>query len=148
MRVVLRADLANVGKRGDIVEVADGFARNYLVPKGTAIMATPGVTAQAAAMRRSRDTRDARDREGAETVARQLVPAIIRIRARSGADGRLFGSVTAGDVVQSVSDQVGVELDRRRLALAEPIKALGIHEVPVKLHSEVEFRITVEVVPA
>lgn len=148
MRVVLRADLASVGKRGDIVEVADGFARNYLVPKGTAMMATPGVTAQAAAMRRSRDTRDVRDREGAETVARQLVPAVIRIRARSGADGRLFGSVTAGDVVQSVSDQVGIELDRRRLALAEPIKALGIHEIPVKLHSEVEFRITVEVAPA
>ncbi len=148
MRIVLRADLASVGKRGDIVEVADGFARNYLVPKGAAMVATPGVTAQAAAMRKSRDTRDARDREGAETVARQLVPAVIRIKARSGADGRLFGSVTAADVIQSVSDQVGIELDRRRLALAEPIKALGVHEIPVKLHSDVEFRVTVEVVPA
>lgn len=148
MRVVLRADLASVGKRGDIVEVSDGFARNYLVPRGAAIMATPGVTAQAASMRRSRDTRDARDRESAEVVARQLVPAVIRIQARSGPEGRLFGSVTAADVVQAVSDQVGIELDRRRLALEDPIKALGVHEVPVKLHSDVEFRVTVEVVSA
>ncbi len=148
MRVVLRADLPSVGKRGDIVEVADGFARNYLVPKGAAMAATPGVVAQAAAMRRSRDTRDARDREGAEAVARQLVPVLVRVQARAGPDGRLFGSVTAGDVVQAVGDQVGIELDRRRLDLEEPIKALGVHEIPVKLHSEVEFRITVEVVPA
>ena len=146
MRVVLRADVDNVGKKGDILDVADGFARNFLIPKGHAIKATEGVVAQAAAMRRSRDIKDARDRGAAETVARTLVPAVIRITARSGSEGRLFGSVTAADVVDAVREQTGVELDRRRLHLDEPIKSLGTHEVPVKLHNEVEFRVTVEVV--
>jgi large subunit ribosomal protein L9 len=146
MRIVLRTDLANLGKRGDICEVADGYARNYLLPKGHAIIASPGVEAQATSMRRSRDLRDAKDREAAETVARRLVAAVIRINARAGAEGRLFGSVTAHDVAQAVAEQTGVELDRRRLRLDEPIKSLGTHEVPVKLHSDVEFRVTVEVV--
>jgi large subunit ribosomal protein L9 len=148
MRVVLRADVSGVGKRGDIVEVADGYARNFLVPKGQAMRATPGVTAQASAMRKARDVQDARQREGAETVARQLVPTTIRIPVRAGSEGRLFGSVTAADVAQAVTEQVGVELDRRRLVLDEPIKTLGVHEVAVKLHSDVEFQLTVEVVSA
>ncbi len=146
MRVVLRTDLAPLGKRGDIRDVADGYARNYLLPKGHAIMATPGVTAQANSMRKSRDLRDAKDREGAETVARTLVPMVIRIPARAGTEGKLFGSVTAQDVADAVAAQAKVHLDRRKLHLDEPIKSLGTHEVPVKLHSEVEFRVTVEVV--
>src|ERR1700736_2646154 len=148
MRIVLRTDLANLGKRGDICEVADGYARNYLLPKGHAIVATPGVETQATAMRRSRDLRDARDRESAETIARRLVPAVIRITARAGSEGKLFGSVTAADVTQAVAEQTGVELDRRRLRLDEPIKSVGTHEVPVKLHNDVEFRVTVEVAKA
>jgi large subunit ribosomal protein L9 len=146
MRVVLRSDLDHVGKRGDIVEVADGYARNFLLPKGHAIMATKGVTAQANSMRRARDLKDARDRESAEQVARALVPLVFRIPARSGPGGRLFGSITAADVTDAVAEQSNVTLDRRRLHLDEPIKTLGTHEVPVKLHSEVEFRVTVEVV--
>lgn len=145
MRVVLRTDLDNLGKRGDIREVADGYARNYLLPKGHAIVAGKGVDGQANAMRRARDKRDARDREAAESVARTLVPAVIRIPARAGAEGKLFGSVTAADVVEAVEAQTGVTLDRRRLHLEEPIKTLGTHEVPVKLHADVEFRITVEI---
>lgn len=148
MRVVLRSDLADLGKRGDICEVADGYARNFLLPKGHAIKATAGVTSQANAMRRSRDLRDARDREAAETVARTLVPVVIRIKARAGAGDKLFGSVTSADVVEAVEDQTGVNLDRRRLHMAEPIKTLGTHEIPVKLHSDVEFRVTVEVAKA
>jgi large subunit ribosomal protein L9 len=148
MRIVLRSDVVNVGKRGDICDVADGFARNFLLPKGHAIKATEGVVAQAASMRKARDVKDARDREAAEMVARKLVPAVIRIPARAGVEGRLFGSVTAGDVVDAVTAQTGVALDRRRLHLDEPIKSVGTHEVPVKLHSDVEFRVTVEVVPS
>ncbi|HEX6395593.1 MAG TPA: 50S ribosomal protein L9 [Acidimicrobiales bacterium] len=148
MRVVLRSDIDNVGKRGDIVDVADGFARNYLLPKGHAIVATNGVTAQANAMRRARDLKDAKDRESAELVARTLVPMVIRIPAKVGAGGRLFGSVTAADVVDAVATQTKVNLDRRKLHLEEPIKSAGTHEVPVKLHSDVEFRVTVEVVPS
>jgi large subunit ribosomal protein L9 len=147
MRVVLRSDVDHVGKRGDIVDVADGFARNYLLPKGHAIVATNGVTAQANAMRRARDLRDAKDREAAELVARTLVPIVIRIPARVGSGGRLFGSVTAADVVDAVATQAKVNLDRRKIHLDEPIKSAGTHEVPVKLHSDVEFRVTVEVVP-
>lgn len=146
MRVVLRTDLANLGKRGDICDVADGYARNYLLPKGHAIRATTGVTSQANAMRKSRDLRDARDREAAEVVARTLVPAVIRIPARAGSGDKLFGSVTTSDVVAAVEDQTNVVLDRRRLHLDDPIKSLGTHEIPVKLHSDVEFRVTVEVV--
>ena len=148
MKVVLRADVANVGKKGDILDVADGHARNYLLPRGLAMKASSGVEAQAAAMRRSRDVKDARDREAAETVARTLVPAVIRISAKAGTEGKLFGSVTAADVVEAVAAQTKVELDRRRLHLDEPIKTLGTHGVPVKLHSDVEFQVTVEVVPA
>jgi large subunit ribosomal protein L9 len=146
MKVVLRADVSGLGKRGDIVEVADGYARNYLVPGGSAMVANAGVTAQAAAMRRARDLKDTRDREGAEAVARQLVPLVIRVEARAGAEGKLFGSVTTSDVAEAVAAQSGVELDRRRVALEDPIRSLGTHEVPIKLHPDVEFRVTVEVV--
>jgi len=146
MRVVLRTDVAGVGKKGDILAVADGFARNFLVPKGRAIVATPGVQAQADAMRRSRDVKDARDRVGAEAVARKLVPLVIRIPAKAGREGRLFGSVTAADVAEAVAAQAHVDLDRRKMHIDEPIRTLGSHEVPVKLHTDVEFRLNVEVV--
>jgi large subunit ribosomal protein L9 len=148
MRVVLRTDLDQVGKRGDIIDVADGYARNFLLPKGHAIAATAGVSAQANAMRRSRDLRDAKDREAAEIVARKLVPMVIRIPARAGSgdQAKLFGSITASDIAAAVAEQAKVTIDRRRLHLDEPIKSLGLHEVPVKLHSDVEFRVTVDVV--
>jgi large subunit ribosomal protein L9 len=148
MRVVLRTDVGQVGKRGDIVDVSDGYARNFLLPKGHAIQATKGVTAQAGAMRRARDLKDARDREAAELVARTLVPKVIRITARAGPGERakLFGSITSADVVEAVAEQARVTLDRRRLHLDEPIKTLGTHEIPVKLHSDVEFPITIDVV--
>lgn len=148
MRIVLRSDLDKVGKRGDIVDVADGYARNYLLPKGYAIKATKGITAQATSMRQARDLKDAKDREAAELVARKLVPMVIRIPARAGSgnQAKLFGSITAGDIAEAVEEQAKVTLDRRRLHLDEPLKSLGVHEVPVKLHSDVEFRVTVEVV--
>ena len=146
MRIVLRTDVEGVGKKGDILDVADGFARNFLIPKGRAIKATPGVQAQADAMRRSRDLKDAKDRESAEVVARTLVPMVIRIPARAGVEGKLFGSVTATDVIAAVAQQSGVELDRKRLHLDEPIKTLGTHHVPVRLHADVQFPVTVEVI--
>ncbi len=146
MRVVLRTDVEGVGKKGDILDVADGFARNFLIPRGRAIKATPGVEAQATAMRRSLDLKDAKDREGAETVARTLVPLVIKITARAGTEGRLFGSITAQDVVDAVSTQAGVDLDRRKLHLDEPIKTVGTHQIPVRLHPEVQFPVPIEVV--
>ena len=145
VKVILRSDVAKVGKKGDVVDVSPGFARNYLVAKGMAMPASEGAIAQGAAMRRARDVRDAKDRESAEQVARVLVSKVIRIPAKAGTEGRLFGSVTVADVVAAVEAQSGIVLDRRRIAL-DPIKTLGVHEIPVKLHSEVEFRITAEVV--
>ena len=146
MKVVLRSDVDNVGKKGDIVDVSAGFGRNYLLRRGLAFTATEGATAQATAMRRSRDLNDAKERSAGEEVARVLVPKVITITAKAGTEGRLFGSVTSADVVDAIAAQAGIELDRRKLHLAEPIKTLGTHEVPARLHPDVEFAITVEVV--
>ena len=147
MRVILRDDVAAVGHKGDVVDVADGFARNFLVPKGLAMAASPGALAQASAMREARAKKQARNREAAEQVAKQLTSAVVSVPAKAGADGRLFGAVTPADLVAAVLAQTGVELDRRRVQPSEPIKALGAHEVPVRLHPEVEARVRLEVVP-
>jgi large subunit ribosomal protein L9 len=146
VRVILRQDVDTVGKRGDIVDVTDGYARNFLMPRGLALKATAGATAQAASMRRARDVKDARDRGAAEEIATRLVPAVITVKAKAGSEGRLFGSVTAADVAEAVQTQTGIELERRRLHLDEPIKSIGTHQVTVKLHADVEFPVTVEVV--
>jgi len=148
VKVILRSDVNDVGKKGDIVEVADGFARNYLVPKGFALKATNGNIQQAASMRRARDIRDAKDRGAAEEIAQKLVPKVITVKAKAGSEGRLFGSVTSADVAMAVEEQTGIELDRRKLHLDEPIKSVGTHHVSTRLHSDVEFVITVEVVGA
>jgi large subunit ribosomal protein L9 len=146
VKLVLRTDVDQVGKKGDIVDVADGYGRNFLVPKGLAFLATDGVADQASRMRRGRDQRDAADRAAAEEIARKLVPQVVTIAHRAGGEGKLFGSVTAAEVAEAVTAQTGIEIDRRKLHLDEPIKSVGTHLVPAKLHGEVEFPITVEVV--
>jgi large subunit ribosomal protein L9 len=145
MKLLLRSDVEGVGKRGDVVEVADGFARNYLVPKGFAIKATVGGQAQAEAMRRSRDTKDAVARAAAEEVAKTLVPAVITVTSRASGEGKLFGSVATTEVLEAVTTQTGIELERKHIVLDEPIKTTGTHHVTAKLHPEVQFQITVEV---
>lgn len=146
MKIVLRNDVENVGKQGDLIEVADGYARNFLVPRGLAIVATKGAVKQAQAMQRAREVREARERETAEEIAGRLRSQNIRVTARAGEAGKLFGSVTAGDVADAVHQQLGVELDRRRLELAEPIRELGPHEVSLHIHEGVEatFNVVVE----
>lgn len=146
MRVILRTDVSDLGKRGDILDVADGFARNYLVPKGLAMRATEGANTQAASMRRARDLRDAHDRAAAEEVATTLVSKVVTVSARAGSEGKLFGSITSSDIVTAIEAQTSVQIDRRKLMLAEPIKSLGTHVVPVKLHADVEFPVTIDVV--
>lgn len=145
MKLILKADIDGVGHRGDIVEVADGYGRNYLVPKGMAMMATRGAEAQAASMRRARDAKDAVDREAAEEVAKSLVATTITITAKAGPEGKLFGSVTAADIVSAVKEQSGVGLARKQLQLDEPIKDVGTHQVFAKLHADVAFPLTIEV---
>ncbi|MCX7619645.1 MAG: 50S ribosomal protein L9 [Acidimicrobiales bacterium] len=145
MRLLLRTDVDGLGKRGDLVDVADGYARNFLVPKGLAIKATPGVEAQAESMRRARMLKDAADRAAAEEIAKQLVPLTITITARAGKEGKLFGSVTTADIAEAVQDQARVGIDKRHLVLPEPIKQTGTHMVTAKLHTDVEFQFAVEV---
>ena len=148
MKVVLRSDVEGVGRRGDIVDVASGFARNFLLPAGRAIVASEGVEAQAEAMRRARDLREARDRGAAQTQAQVLAGATLRMPARAGATGKLFGSVSAADVADAVQAQKGVHLDRHQVLLDEPIKALGTYEVPVRLYADIGTAVMVEVVEA
>ena len=147
MKVILRSDLDRVGKRGDIIDVADGYGRNYLLPRGLAMVATDGAVDQAAKMRRSRDLRDASDREASQTIASALVPKVIEITAKAGKEGRLFGSVTTADVVQAIAAQTGIDLDRKTIEI-DPIKTVGQHTATARLHSDVSFPIRIEVTAA
>ncbi|HEY5165962.1 MAG TPA: 50S ribosomal protein L9 [Acidimicrobiia bacterium] len=146
MKIVLREDVDHLGHKGDLLEVADGYARNFLVPRGLAMKATKGVVAQANAMRRSRSARDARDQAAAEDVAARVGAATITLSVRAGEGGKLFGSVTSIDVAEAVQAQTGVEVDRRAIDLPEPIKELGNAEVPVRFHPEVIATLHLEVV--
>ena len=145
MKVILRTDVDGVGKKGDILDVADGHARNFLIPRGLAMKSSKGAESQAASMRRARDLKDTADREAAQTIATRLVPQTFTLTARAGAEGKLFGSITAADVAAAVQSQAGIELDRRKLHLDEPIRELGTHHVTVKLHADVEFPVTLEI---
>ena len=148
MKIVLRDDVENLGHKGDVVDVADGYARNYLVPRGLAMKATKGVVAQAEAMRRNRAAKEARDVEAAQTQAAALQGARIEIPARAGEGGKLFGSVTSSDIADAIQAQRGIEVDRRRVGLDEPVKELGEVDVQVKLHTDVAATVTVVVVAA
>jgi large subunit ribosomal protein L9 len=145
VKIVLRSDVDGVGNKGDICDVADGYARNFLLPKGLALKASKGAEAQASSMRRSRDVKDASARAAAQEIASTLVPTVITITAKAGAEGKLFGSVTTTDIAEAITAQTGLEIDRRHLHLDEPLKATGTHTVSAKLHAEVEFPVTVEV---
>ena len=145
MKILLRDDVDNLGKKGDLVEVADGYARNYLVPRGLALQASRGAQKQADAMRRNCDARDRREREAAEALAAQFNGRTISVKARAGGEGRLFGSVTNSDIAEAIERQTGAEIDRRKIELAEPIKELGGFDLQVRLHADVDASIHVEV---
>ena len=145
MKVLLRSDVAGLGQKGDIVEVADGYGRNYLLPKGFAVLASRGVAAQAESMRLSRDQRDAVERAAAEELAARLGAASIAVSARAKGEGELFGSVSVTEIVDAVSAQLGVDLDRHLVHLDEPIRTVGSHQASVRLHPQVEVRLGVEV---
>jgi large subunit ribosomal protein L9 len=147
MQVILRSDVAGLGLRGDIVEVADGHARNFLFPKGYAIKASAGAIEQSKKMRASRDAKDHESREAATSVASTLVPKTITITAKASAEGKLFGSVHAADVAEAVLEQTGIEIDRKEIEI-EGVKTVGSHTATASLHRDVSFPITLEVVAA
>ena len=145
MKVILRSNVEGVGNTGDVVEVANGYAQNFLMPKGLAMRATEGAVSQAVAMKRSRDLQDLKQREVAEEAAQRLEAVAISIQARVGQDDQLYGSVTTSDIAEAVQAQTGIELDRRNMSLEEPIRQVGTHQVEMRLHPEVRAQLTVEV---
>jgi large subunit ribosomal protein L9 len=147
MKLILTQEVGGLGSPGDVVEVRDGYGRNYLVPRGFAIPWTKGGEKQVATIRRARDSRQVRDLAHAREIKAELERLSVRLPARAGTGGRLFGSVTPADIVSAVQAAGGPPLDRRRLQLSGGIKALGRHEVPVVLHPEVTATIPLEVVP-
>jgi large subunit ribosomal protein L9 len=146
MKVILADDVDKLGRKGDVVSVADGFARNYLVPKGLAMTATKGSLRQAELMQKARAEQEQKAKEAAAEKVAHLASAPVYISARAGEGGRLFGSVTKSDVARGLEEQLGEAIDRHNIVLDDPIRTLGTHEVEVHLHDEVKALITVEVI--
>ena len=145
MKVVLMQDVPNLGKTGDIKEVADGYGRNYLLPKGFAAMATKGLIKQAQDRAEAQNKRDIKHRNEAEQVAQRLNGQTIRFTVRVGELDRLYGSITNSDIAEKLQQQLGMEVDRRKIDLGDPIKRAGVYSVPVRLASGVEARVNVVV---
>ena len=148
MKLILTQEVAGLGGPGDIVDVKDGYARNFLVPRGYAMRWTRGGEKQVSTIRRAREVREVRGVDGATAIKAQLEGLTVRLPVRAGERGRLFGSVTPSDVVEAVRAAGGPEIDRRRVEIAEPIKSVGTHNVTVRVHSEVSATIALEVVPS
>lgn len=148
MKVILQRPVDKLGVPGDLVEVADGYARNYLVPRGMAVKATKGGVKHVHSLKRAHASRVSKEKAEAEIVAQRLTANPIAVRARAGEDGRLFGSVTAGEVAEEIGRQTGVEVDRHDVHLEEPIRSTGVHEVRVHLFAEVDPVISVQVEPS
>ncbi len=148
MKLVLTHEVPGLGSPGDIVEVADGYGRNYLVPKQFAIVATRGVERQVEQIKRARAAREVRDLGHAQEIAAELKALTVTLTSRAGKEGRLFGSITAGDVTDAVTKAGGPALDKRKVQLTTPIKSLGQHTVAVHLHPEVTAQLTVRVASA
>ncbi|MDQ4027907.1 MAG: 50S ribosomal protein L9 [Actinomycetota bacterium] len=146
MKVILADDVDNLGQKGDIVAVADGFARNFLIPKGKALLATKGALRQAEMMQRARQEREEKRKAEAASKVAVLASSPVYISARAGEGGRLFGSVTKSDVARGILEQLGEPVDRHDVVLDDPIRVLGTHQVEVKLHEEVNALVNVEVI--
>ncbi len=146
MKVILQREVDKLGVPGDLVEVKDGFARNYLIPRGLAAPATKGGAKHAERLRRTHQDRVAKERTEADALAARLAASPLRITAKAGEEGRLFGSITAADVADELQKATGATVDRKRIRLEEPIRSVGTHEVAVHLHPELDAALTIEVV--
>jgi large subunit ribosomal protein L9 len=146
MKLILTQEVSGLGAPGDVVEVKDGYGRNYLVPRGYALLWTRGGEKQVVAIRRGRAIRDIANLDQAKAARAQLEGLKVTLKARAGVSGRLFGAVTLAEVVEAVAASGGPKLDRHRVEIASPIKALGAHRVSVRLHPDVSATVTVNVV--
>jgi large subunit ribosomal protein L9 len=145
MKLILTREVAGLGLAGDIVEVADGYGRNFLIPRGSAIAWTKGAERQIGQIRRARDAREIRDRSHAQEIKSQLESLHVTLGARAGSGGKLFGSITAGDIASAVKQAGGPLLDRKRIQLPGHIKTTGSHSVTVELHPDVVATVPVNV---
>jgi large subunit ribosomal protein L9 len=145
MKLILTREVAGLGLAGDIVDVADGYGRNFLIPRGSAIAWSKGAERQIAQIRRARDAREIRDRGHAQELKSQLESLSVTLRARAGAGGKLFGSITANDIASAVKQAGGPLLDRKRIQLPGHIKTVGSHAVTVELHPDVVATVPVQV---
>lgn len=148
MKIILTKDVPDLGNKGDVVDVADGYARNYLVPKAFAVKATPGAVRQAETMRLARAESERRSVEEAQQLADSLSGTRVVVAARAGDEGKLFGSIGPGDVVSAIEKFTGIEIDRSIVVVDQPIKEIGLHEVTLLPHPEVALTVTLDVIPA
>ncbi|HEX4059704.1 MAG TPA: 50S ribosomal protein L9 [Streptosporangiaceae bacterium] len=145
MKLILTQEVTGLGSPGDVVEVAGGYGRNYLVPRKLAMRWTRGAEKQIDMIKRGRSAREIRGLDDAKQVAGELQKLSVRLTTRAGASGRLFGSVSPGDIADAVRAAGGPEIDRRRIEITNPIKTVGSHQVRVRLHPEVAASVDVEI---
>ncbi|HEU5418087.1 MAG TPA: 50S ribosomal protein L9 [Streptosporangiaceae bacterium] len=145
MKLILTQEVTGLGAPGDVVEVAPGYGRNYLVPRGLAMQWTRGAQKQIELIRRARSAREIRSLDDAKAAAGKLASMTVRLQTRAGTGGRLFGSISTADIVAAVKDAGGPALDKRKIEVRNPIKTVGAHQVAVRLHPEVSATLSVEV---
>ncbi len=148
MKLILTQEVSGLGAPGDVVEVAGGYGRNYLVPRGLAMRWSRGAEKQIELIKRARSAREIRSVEDAKAAAERLAGLRVRMHTRAGSGGRLFGSISTADIAAAVKNAGGPELDRRKIEVGNPIKTIGAHQVAVRLHPEVSATVEVEVVGA
>ncbi len=148
MKVILTNDVPPLGHKGDVVEVAAGYARNYLLPRSLGIKATAGALRDAEAIRAARQAAEEKVREAAMEMAQSLSGATVVVAARAADEGKLFGSIGAKDVAEAIAKYTGVTVPVEQIRLAGPIKDIGLHEIQVRPHAEVDIRLTLDVIPA
>ncbi|MCB0182342.1 MAG: 50S ribosomal protein L9 [Anaerolineae bacterium] len=147
MKVLLIEDVDNLGYAGDVKEVKNGYGRNYLLPQNLAILATPGALKQAETIRKAAEKVRAQEREDAQAISNQISDIQLMFERRAGETGKLYGSVTSSDIADAILEKTGIEIDKRKVALAEPIRTLGLQDVTVKLMIDLSTTIQVEVLP-
>ena len=148
MKLILTQEVTGLGAPGDVVEVKDGYGRNYLVPRGLALRWSRGGEKQIESIKAARATRAVRDLGHAEEIKTKLEAQPVSVKVRAGAGGRLFGAVTVGEIADALAETSGEKVDKRTIVVTNPIKALGSHEVSVKLHDEVSATVALNVVSA
>jgi large subunit ribosomal protein L9 len=146
MKIILQKPVDKLGVPGDVVEVADGYARNYLMPRGLAVKATKGGVKHVDSLQRAHTVRVNEEKAEAEQLAQRLIATPVQVTAHAGDEGKLFGSVTPSDVAEAIERQLGVRIDRHDVHLDNPVRSVGTHEVRVHLLAEVDPVISVEVV--